>query len=79
LKDLFADADGEPDQQSVAQMHELHRREWERWVASRDRTSYLMPKVWTCVCECHDEIRRTVLVVGSVNLTQVPRPWDLHQ
>lgn len=64
------------------QLNELHRREWERFVESRGRSTIIRkPKVWCCSCECHDEVRRTVLVVGSVDLRRdrMPRPWSLHQ
>ena len=76
MDELFAD--GDPGSSAIFQINELHRREWERLVEARGKATASRIKVWTCTCECHDEIRRTELIASDWNIFKAYKPWQLE-
>jgi hypothetical protein len=60
---------------------EQHRKEWERYVEQRDgkRKKEVLPKVWTCRCDCHKgsgngrlpSLSQTMSVSGDFRLAHI--------
>jgi hypothetical protein len=68
-----------PDQKALWQMQELHRQQWDRLVHGDKMPASKLNarKVWVCSCECHDEVRRALLLAEQWN--RHIKPWDLPQ